>query len=40
MLILDTDVLVYAGDQDSPFHDVCRNSVSRARRTGSQSFIT
>ena len=40
MLVFDTNVLVYAVDEDSPFHDVCRNLVARARRNGSQSFVT
>ncbi len=40
MLVFDTNVLVYAVDEDSPFHDVCRELVSRARRDGSESFLT
>ena len=40
MLVFDTNVLVYAVDEDSPFHDVCRDLVSQARRNGSQSFVT
>ena len=40
MLVFDTNVLVYAVDEDSPSHDVCRDLVSRARRNGSQSFVT
>lgn len=40
MLVFDTNVLVYAVDEDSPFHDVCRDLVSQARRGESQSFVT
>ena len=39
MLVFDTNVLVYADDEDSQFHDVCRELVSPARRDGSQSFL-
>ena len=40
MLVLDTNVLFYAVDGDSPFHAVRRYLVSRARRNGSRSFVT
>ena len=33
-------MLVYSVDEDSPFHNVCRDLVSQARRSGSQSFVT
>ncbi|HXW92544.1 MAG TPA: TA system VapC family ribonuclease toxin [Terriglobales bacterium] len=31
MLVVDTNVLVYAADQDSPFHDACRGWLERQR---------
>ena len=40
MLVFDTNVLVDAVDEDSPFHDVCCDLVSRALRDESQSFVT
>ena len=40
MLVFDTNVLVYAVDEDSPFHDGCRDLVSRARSNRAQSFVT
>ena len=40
MLVFDTNVLVYAVDQDSPFHDPCRNSVLQARDNPSPAFLT
>ena len=40
MLVFDTNVLVYAVDQDSPFHDPCRNSVLQARENPSPAFLT
>ncbi len=40
MLVFDTNVLVYAVDQDSPFHDPCRNSVLQARDDPSPAFLT
>ena len=33
-------MLVYSVDEDSPFRDVCRDLASRARRNGSESFVT
>lgn len=32
MLAVDTNVLVYAADADSPFHGACRNWVERRRQ--------
>jgi len=40
VLVFDTNVLVYAVDEDSPFHDGCRDLVSRARSNRAQSFVT
>ena len=40
MLVFDTNILVYAVDKDSPFHDPCRASVLRAREDPSPSFLT
>ena len=40
MLVFDTNVLVYAFDEDSPFHDAYRDLVSQTRRNESQSFVT
>ena len=40
MLVFDTNVLVYAVDQDSPFHGPCRNSVLQAREDPSPAFLT
>ncbi len=31
MLVVDTNVLVYAADADSPFHDPCRDWLARQR---------
>ena len=39
MLVFDTNVLVYAVDEDSPFHDVYRDVIFRARGNGSESFV-
>ena len=40
MLVFDTNILVYATDEDSPFHEPCRASVLRAREDPSPSFLT
>ena len=39
MLLFDTNVLVYAVDEDSPFHEPCRERVSRARSDASPAFL-
>ena len=31
MLVFDTNILVYAADEDSPFHPECHNLIVRAR---------
>ncbi len=40
MLVFDTNVLVYAVDEDSPFHGPCRDRVSQARDDASPTFLT
>ena len=40
MLVFDTNVLVYAIDEDSPFHAPCRDRVSQARNDASPAFVT
>lgn len=37
MIVVDTNVLVYAADQDSPFHAPCRKWLD-ARRTGAEAW--
>ena len=32
VLVVDTNMLVYAADKDSPFHAACRNWLDRQRR--------
>ena len=40
MLVFDTNVLVYAVDEDSPFHEPCRARVVQAREGASPAFLT
>ena len=40
MLVFDTNVLVYAVDEESPFHDQCRRKVIEARDDPSPAFLT
>ena len=40
MQVFDTNVLVYAFDEDSQFHGPCRAAVSRAHKDPSPSFLT
>ena len=40
MLVFDTNVLVYAVDEDSPFHEPCRDRILQARNDPSPSFLT
>lgn len=40
MLVFDTNVLVYAVDEESPFHDRCRRRVMQARDDPSPAFLT
>ncbi|MDE0165034.1 MAG: PIN domain-containing protein [Bryobacterales bacterium] len=39
-MVFDTNVLIYAVDQDSPFHSPCRDSVLQARNDPSPAFLT
>ena len=40
MRVFDTNVLVYAVDEDSPFHEPCRARVVQAREGSSPAFVT
>ena len=40
MLVFDTNVLIHAVDEDSPFHAPCRDRVSEARNDVSPAFLT
>ena len=40
MFVLDTNVLVYAADADSPYHTKCRAFVDTARRQPSAWYVT
>ncbi len=40
MLAVDTNVLLYAANADSPFHDPCRSKLERWRRDPSPTFLT
>lgn len=40
MLVVDTNVLVYAADADSPFHKPCRNWLARQRARQDAWFMT
>ena len=40
MLVFDTNVLVYAIDEDSPFHEPCRARIVQAREGPSPAFVT
>ncbi|HSW49619.1 MAG TPA: TA system VapC family ribonuclease toxin [Bryobacteraceae bacterium] len=40
MFVVDTNVLVYAADQDSPFHDRCRGLLEGWRAQPSAWFLT
>ena len=40
MLVFDTNVLVHAVAEDSPFHAPCRDRVSQARHDVSPAFVT
>ena len=40
MLVFDSNVLVYAVDEESPFHDRCRRRVMQARDDPSPAFLT
>ena len=40
MLVFDTNVLLYAANQESEFHDRCRWWLDRSRRDPSPAFLT
>ncbi len=40
MLVFDTNILVYAVDEDSEFHLTCRNFLENSRRDPEPSFLT
>ena len=40
MLVFDTNVLVYAADPDSEFHEPCLSILEEARHSASPSFLT
>ena len=40
MIAFDTNVLVYAANEDSEFHDACRRSLDDARDDPSPAFLT
>lgn len=40
MLVVDTNVLVYAADEDSPFHATCRDWLERQRARADAWFTT
>ena len=39
-MVFDTDVLIYASDEDSEFHDLCLRRLEEARRDPFPSFVT
>ncbi len=39
-MVFDTDVLIYASDEDSEFHDVCLRRLEKARRDSFPNFLT
>jgi uncharacterized protein len=40
MFVVDTNVLIYAADVDSPFHDRCREGLERWRRQATAWYVT
>ena len=40
MLVFDTNVLLYAADEDSEYREPCRRWIERARRDPSPAFLT
>lgn len=40
MFVIDTNILVYAADEDSPFHDRCRELIDDWRNQNSAWYIT
>ena len=39
-MVFDTDVLIYASDEDSEFHDLCLQRLEEARRDSFPNFLT
>ena len=40
MMVFDTNILVYAANRHSEFHDLCRMHLDQARRDPSPAFLT
>lgn len=40
MHVIDTNILIYAADQDSPYHAACRKHLERWRRQPAPMFLT
>ena len=40
MLVFDTNVLIYAADEDSPLHPDCRDRISSAREDPSPAYLS
>lgn len=40
MFVVDTNVLIYAADQDSEFHEPCREQLEKWRRQASPWYLT
>lgn len=40
MFVVDANVLVYAADEDSPFHERCRQLLERSRAQASAWYVT
>jgi toxin-antitoxin system PIN domain toxin len=40
VFVVDTNILVYAADEDSPFHSRCREVIEKWRRQASPWYIT
>ena len=40
MLVFDTNVLIYAANEESEFHDICRRRIDESRMDPSPAFVT
>jgi len=40
LLVVDTNVLLYAADRDSDFHDACRSYIERLRNDNTPSYLS
>jgi len=40
VFVIDTNILIYAADRDSPYHEVCREQLERWRRQPAPAFLT